>query len=394
MATEITEETTENNEKSECLSNAYHVKWINFHGIMYGIVTQNENGPCPLVAVANVLLLKGQLGLPNKAERISEKDLLQCIADCLLRLKPEGLNEGDALNYEQNISDVLSLVPSLPRGLDVNVQFNGVNKFEYTTACAFFDLLGIPLLHGWVADPQQKELVRLLGSLGYNEVAERIVNGDQDTESCILADFLQSTASQLTVYGLFELNAALNDGQIAVLFRNNHFHTLYKHKDGLFVLVADQGFINEPSVVWETLNSVDGSSVFVDASFNESRPADAKETSDHLLALALQEEESRREEEANAMSRSIPTAPSSSTSSEGFITSEASTPSIAKRFNKPDKSDRAFLVYAVLLMTCDFICAMVIDVLLLNKVLSERAYYLHFFCKFNWYIQFDGTLWL
>lgn len=72
--------------------------------------------------------------------------------------------------------------------------------------------------------------VRLLGNLGYNEVAERIVNGDQDTESCILADFLQSTASQLTVYGLFELNAALSDGQIAVLFRNNHFHTLYKHK--------------------------------------------------------------------------------------------------------------------------------------------------------------------
>uniref|UniRef100_A0A0M3ITT3 Ubiquitin carboxyl-terminal hydrolase n=1 Tax=Ascaris lumbricoides TaxID=6252 RepID=A0A0M3ITT3_ASCLU len=92
---------------------------------MYGIVTQNENGPCPLVAVANVLLLKGQLGLPNKAECISERDLLQCIADCLLRLKPEGLNEGDALNYEQNMSDVLSLVPSLPRGLDVNVQFNG-----------------------------------------------------------------------------------------------------------------------------------------------------------------------------------------------------------------------------------------------------------------------------
>lgn len=51
-------------------------------------------------------------------------------------------------------------------------------------------------------------------------------------------------------------------------------------QDGLFVLVADQGFLNEPSVVWETLNSVDGSSVFVDASFNESRPADAKETSE------------------------------------------------------------------------------------------------------------------
>uniref|UniRef100_A0A914RRV8 Ubiquitin carboxyl-terminal hydrolase n=1 Tax=Parascaris equorum TaxID=6256 RepID=A0A914RRV8_PAREQ len=83
----------------------------------------------------------------------------------------------------------------------------------------------------WVSFPFSFYCVRLLGSLGYNEVAERIVNGDQDTESCILADFLQSTASQLTVYGLFELNAALNDGQIAVLFRNNHFHTLYKHKE-------------------------------------------------------------------------------------------------------------------------------------------------------------------
>ncbi|VDM29397.1 unnamed protein product [Toxocara canis] len=171
-----------------------------------------------------------QLNLPDKAEFVSEKDLLQRVADCLLRLKPEGLDESDALNYEQNISDVLSLVPSLPRGLDVNVQFNGVSKFEYTTASAFFDLLGIPLLHGWVADPQQNELVQLLGNLGYNEVTERIVSGEHNTESCILADFLESNASQLTVYGLFELNAALSDGQIAVLFRNNHFHTLYKHK--------------------------------------------------------------------------------------------------------------------------------------------------------------------
>lgn len=30
------------------------------------------------------------------------------------------------------------------------------------------------------------------------------------------------------------------------------------------------GFLNEPSVVWETLNSVDGDSFFVDANFHTS----------------------------------------------------------------------------------------------------------------------------
>lgn len=37
----------------------------------------------------------------------------------------QNLSESDELNYEQNISDVLSLVPSLPRGLDVNLEFTG-----------------------------------------------------------------------------------------------------------------------------------------------------------------------------------------------------------------------------------------------------------------------------
>ncbi|VDM29797.1 unnamed protein product [Toxocara canis] len=59
MATEIAEEAAENSQETDSLPNVYRVKWINFDGVMYGIVTQNENGPCPLVAVVNVLLLKG-----------------------------------------------------------------------------------------------------------------------------------------------------------------------------------------------------------------------------------------------------------------------------------------------------------------------------------------------
>ncbi|VDM50099.1 unnamed protein product [Toxocara canis] len=109
-------------------------------------------------------------------------------------------------------------------------------------------------------------------------------------------------------------------------------------QNDLYVLVTDQGFLNEPSVVWETLNNVDGNSVFVDASFHESKPSSAEETSDHLLALTLQEEEKRREEEANAANRSTPIAPSPSTSSERPVTPEPPVPS--RRLIKSDRSDR------------------------------------------------------
>lgn len=53
-------------------------------------------------------------------------------------------------------------------------------------------------------------------------------NEDAVTEALIIENFLERTASQLTYHGLGELNAAMSDGEIGVLFRNNHFSTIYK----------------------------------------------------------------------------------------------------------------------------------------------------------------------
>ena len=38
------------------------------------------------------------------------------------------------------------------------------------------------------------------------------------------------------------------------------------------MLVTDQGFLKEPSVVWETLNSIDGDGHFVDSDFITAPP--------------------------------------------------------------------------------------------------------------------------
>lgn len=54
----------------------------------------------------------------------------------------------------QNVNDTMMVLPKLSTGLDVNVRFTGVSDFEYTPECIVFDLLNVPLYHGWLVDPQ------------------------------------------------------------------------------------------------------------------------------------------------------------------------------------------------------------------------------------------------
>lgn len=60
----------------------------------------------------------------------------------------------DLLLSSQNMSDAMAVLHKLQTGLDVNVKFTGVRVFEYTPECIVFDLLDIPLYHGWLVDPQ------------------------------------------------------------------------------------------------------------------------------------------------------------------------------------------------------------------------------------------------
>uniref|UniRef100_A0A1I7VIM0 Ubiquitin carboxyl-terminal hydrolase n=1 Tax=Loa loa TaxID=7209 RepID=A0A1I7VIM0_LOALO len=288
---EKTENASEADEQAvESQSCVYYIKWVDVEGVEYAVVMQNENGPCPLLAVINVLLLRGQITLPCGSTEVSEKKLLQFVADCILRLKPIDIDEAELPNYEQNVSDVLALIPSLPKGLDVNIHFTGVKTFEYTPACALFDILNIPLVHGWIIDQGDEELLKVVDGLSYNRIVEKIVSTNNEPENYMLRNFLDSSASQLTTQGIAELLSNLNDGEIAVLFRNNHFQTLAKQKDALYVLVTDMGFLGESAVVWETLDCVDGNSTFVNAVFSTSSIL-ANESTDYLLALSIQEAE-------------------------------------------------------------------------------------------------------
>lgn len=46
----------------------------------------------------------------------------------------------------------------------------------------------------------------------------------------VAEQFLSSTATQLTYHGLCELTSTVQEGELCVFFRNNHFSTMIKYK--------------------------------------------------------------------------------------------------------------------------------------------------------------------
>lgn len=48
----------------------------------------------------------------------------------------------------------------------------------------------------------------------------------------VAEQFLNNTATQLTYHGLCELTSTVQEGELCVFFRNNHFSTMIKFKVG------------------------------------------------------------------------------------------------------------------------------------------------------------------
>lgn len=392
------------------------------------ILLQDVNGPCPILAIFNVLLLRGQIQLPKNVGEVSQSKVLQMLAEYLLD-KNQALEDSPSMsesvkaNLQYNLADAISLLPRLTTGVDVNVRFNDIRGVEFTADVAVFDLLGIDLVHGWLVDPQDVETSNALGNKTYNEVVcdvitslggaslsrkvsrqrddagvaipditqselsqalasllhveeesktpeqKRLVSQDSvtmavnsllhetvkdvfttprdlsrattmDTTAArverisppvqslsssmecssssmhddktlsaltLCKDFLELNSSQLTVYGLMCLLEGLDEGQLAVFFRNNHFNVMLKHGDCLYILVTDQGYQTESDVVWEACTSVAGDTEFVTWDFSPFQPhaeardnippellhdiAHEQEDADFKLALQLQQEE-------------------------------------------------------------------------------------------------------
>jgi hypothetical protein len=293
----------------------YQIKNIQWHDATSSknprtspILVQNANGPCPLVALVNALTLTTPADETDTAlvhvlrsrEQVSLNLLLDAVFDELM--SPRRTGSEDAL---PDVSDLYAFLQSLHTGMNVNPRFYPTPQmvdaykrtslthldpserailipgtFENTHEMSLYAAFSIPLIHGWLpsqADPVYAAMERHAAS--YEDVQNLLFREEEleaklsspgaglsESEQELYQDimtirsFLSMSATQLTPWGIEVISKAIRPGTFAILFRNDHFSTLYCHPQTmqLFTLVTDAGYHRHEDVVWESLVDVNG----------------------------------------------------------------------------------------------------------------------------------------
>ena len=267
-------------------------------------MVQNANGPCPLLALVNALVLSTPSDMETvlvETLRVREQVSLGLLLDAVIDELMSG-RRGNAAQNLPDVSDLYAFLVDLHTGMNVNPQFVSLDEntanlldapidppdnltdirkpggFEDTKEMKLYRTFAVPLIHGWVPPPNHPAFAALKRTARSYEDAQNIMfredeleeklkgEGLSAEEQALLEDigsikyYLTSTATQLTGYGLDTITESIPPGSIAILFRNDHFSTLYRHpKSGqLLSLVTDMGYAGHDEVVWESLVDVRG----------------------------------------------------------------------------------------------------------------------------------------
>ncbi|KAI0873904.1 hypothetical protein GGS24DRAFT_366328 [Hypoxylon argillaceum] len=291
------------------MSETYQIKSISWHDSRAAknprkspILVQNANGPCPLVALVNALTLTTPAGQTNanlvatlaSREHISLSFLLEAVVDELMSSRHK---ESDT--PLPDMPELYGFLQGLHTGMNVNPRFIPTPEavaaskrtsrpgdteipgtFENTRDMELYATFKIPLIHGWLP-PRDDTVYDALKSRASSyddaqnllfheeELEDKLSNSDTGlTEEeqqlyqdlIIIKSFLTMTATQLTPSGLDVITKSISPGQVSILFRNDHFSTLYRHPQTLqlFTLVTDAGYFTHDEVVWESLADVRG----------------------------------------------------------------------------------------------------------------------------------------
>ena len=81
-------------------TSSYYTKTIRHYGNELAILMQNENGPCPLLAIANVLILRGGIYIHPDIAEISFEDLTARMAEYMLDQSATLSETDEVLTFE------------------------------------------------------------------------------------------------------------------------------------------------------------------------------------------------------------------------------------------------------------------------------------------------------
>ena len=294
-------------------SETYRIKHFNWYDHLTGrsrrssMLIQNKNGPCPLLALVNALILgagdQSQATMDDalrSREQVSLGLIIETLMDELLtrgyNTESGSLPDLDELNSflirlrtgmnanprfiaettsTANIMDARNSMLHLPQNRNAGIS---AGPFEPTTDIKLYGAFGIPLMHGWLPPPGQDFATAFARSAQNYEDAQAIQFAEEELDYKLthgglsndeqrvweditsIKHFLQQYSTQLTPYGLERVRESLSPGTFAILFRNDHFSTIYKHVENgnLYCLITDAGYADRDEIIWESLVDTTG----------------------------------------------------------------------------------------------------------------------------------------
>jgi hypothetical protein len=254
------------------------------------ILTQSDNGPCPLLALINALVMSTPEGHSSSLietmrtrEQVSLSLLIEAIISHLAEYR-------DSSKPFPDLDELNKFLRGLHTGMNVNPRFipnhnsDGIESypggFEATAEMRLYSLFNVPLLHGWLPSmfDESPAYDALNRSANTYEDAQNIQFGEEELEYKLsstglspkeqdlfedlhtIKGFLDAYRTQLTPHGLDVLHKSIAPAQFAILFRNDHFSTIYMEpRSGqLMTLVTDAGYASHEEIIWESLVDVSG----------------------------------------------------------------------------------------------------------------------------------------
>lgn len=268
------------------------------------ILIQNANGPCPLLALVNALVLSTHPASDTaliETLRTREQITLGLLLDAVFDELMSG-RRGGAAQELPDVGELYQFLITLHTGMNVNPRFvppaveapnlmdadgpltdvhpalRQPGSFEETKEMKLYSTFNIPLIHGWLPSKGSEAYNAFNRAAKTFEDAQNIQFREEELDSKLsttglspdeihlfeditsIKEFLNRWPTQLTDYGLDVLKQHLQPGSIAIFFRNDHFSTLYKdpRSGRLMALVTDAGYSTHEEIVWESLVDVNG----------------------------------------------------------------------------------------------------------------------------------------
>ena len=230
-------------------SEMYHFTAFKFQQRICHRSIQQFEGPCPMLAMMNALLLQGRLRFdlaPGVPVLLSFETMIHNYLGTLLSQNFDFATLGRTLR-------------TMKSGMYVNLRFQDVDMFDANcTAFQLFRAFNLPLFHTFMAPEYQKD------------------SFEERTSNLEAAQRLRHQYEGLySEKGIKRVYQKMQAGTVAVLFHRSHFWTIYKRSQDnvVYQLVTQANFVKE-HVVWMTFNPrraiFPSPPIFVDADFNAS----------------------------------------------------------------------------------------------------------------------------